>query len=58
MNLPISQFYHVSADNDDPYHVYGGLQDNSSWIGDSSYPGGVANSRWDEHVRWRRLLGI
>ena len=47
MNLPISQFYHVSTDNDDPYHVYGGLQDNSSWIGDSSYPGGVSNSRWE-----------
>src|SRR5436309_8292557 len=25
-NLPVSQFYHVSIDNDDPYHVYGGLQ--------------------------------
>lgn len=47
LNLPISQFYHVSVDNDDPYHVYGGLQDNSSWIGDSSYPGGVANSQWE-----------
>ena len=39
MNLPVSQFYHVSTDNADPYHVYGGLQDNSSWVGDSSYPG-------------------
>ncbi len=47
MNLPISQFYHVSLDNDIPYHVYGGLQDNSSWVGDSSYPGGVSNSRWE-----------
>ncbi|HKU26207.1 MAG TPA: hypothetical protein VJQ54_12110, partial [Candidatus Sulfotelmatobacter sp.] len=47
MNLPVSQFYHVSTDNDDPYHVYGGLQDNSSWVGDSSYPGGVANSNWE-----------
>ena len=46
-NLPVSQFYHVSVDNSDPYHVYGGLQDNSSWVGDSSYPGGVANSRWE-----------
>ena len=47
MNLPVSQFYHVSLDNSDPYHVYGGLQDNSSWVGDSSYPGGVTNSRWE-----------
>ncbi|MBV9678791.1 MAG: glycosyl hydrolase, partial [Acidobacteriaceae bacterium] len=47
LNLPVSQFYHVSVDNDDPYHVYGGLQDNSSWVGDSSYPGGVTNSRWE-----------
>lgn len=46
-NLPISQFYHVSLDNDDPYHVYGGLQDNSSWVGASSYPGGIANSAWE-----------
>jgi hypothetical protein len=27
--------------------VYGGLQDNSSWVGDSSYPGGITNSRWE-----------
>ncbi len=47
LNLPISQFYHVSTDNADPYHVYGGLQDNSSWVGESSYPGGIANSQWE-----------
>ena len=46
-NLPISQFYHVSVDMDDPYHVYGGLQDNSVWIGDSAYPGGITNARWE-----------
>ena len=47
MSLPLSQFYHVSVDNAEPYHVYGGLQDNSSWRGDSSYPGGITNSRWE-----------
>ncbi len=46
-NLPISQFYHVSLDMDMPYHVYGGLQDNSSWVGDSAYPGGITNDRWE-----------
>jgi photosystem II stability/assembly factor-like uncharacterized protein len=46
-NLPISQFYHVSVDMDTPYKVYGGLQDNSSWVGDSQYPGGITNSRWE-----------
>ncbi len=46
-NLPVSQFYHVSVDQKDPYQVYGGLQDNSTWVGDSSYPGGITNSRWE-----------
>jgi photosystem II stability/assembly factor-like uncharacterized protein len=46
-NLPVSQFYHVSVDNKDPYQVYGGLQDNSDWVGDQEYPGGITNSRWE-----------
>src|SRR5205085_61969 len=46
-NLPISQFYHVSVDDADPFRVYGGLQDNSSWVGQSQYPGGVANAQWE-----------
>ncbi|HEV2426524.1 MAG TPA: sialidase [Terriglobia bacterium] len=46
-NLPISQFYHVSVDMADPYHVYGGLQDNAVWRGDSAYPGGIGNDRWE-----------
>jgi len=46
-NLPISQFYHVSVDDKDPYQVYGGLQDNSTWVGDSEYPGGITNNRWE-----------
>ena len=34
-NLPLSQFYHISVDNDEPYNIYGGLQDNGSWYGPS-----------------------
>ena len=47
LNLPVSQFYHVSVDGKNPYQVYGGLQDNSDWVGDSQYPGGITNSRWE-----------
>lgn len=45
--LPVGQFYHVRADNQKPYYrVYGGLQDNGSWVAPSSYPGGVTNAEW------------
>lgn len=46
-NLPISQFYHASVDDQDTYQVYGGLQDNSSWVGDTQFPGGISNDRWE-----------
>lgn len=46
-NLPVSQFYHVSVDDADPFHVYGGLQDNACWVGDSAYPGGIGNAQWE-----------
>ncbi|HEY7111579.1 MAG TPA: sialidase [Thermoanaerobaculia bacterium] len=45
-NLPVSQFYHVAVNDRDPYEVFGGLQDNSSWVGVSAHPGGIANSQW------------
>lgn len=46
-NLPLSQFYHISVDNQEPYNVYGGLQDNGSWWGPSSSPGGVNARDWN-----------
>ncbi|WP_291865334.1 hypothetical protein [Maribacter sp.] len=46
-NLPLSQFYHISVDNATPYNVYGGLQDNGSWYGPSSSPGGVEARDWN-----------
>ncbi|NBP68228.1 MAG: hypothetical protein EBU52_05745 [Cytophagia bacterium] len=45
-NLPLSQFYQISVDNEEPYNVYGGLQDNGSWYGPSSSPGGVEARDW------------
>ncbi|HEX5669474.1 MAG TPA: hypothetical protein VFX73_11760, partial [Chitinophagaceae bacterium] len=45
-NLPVGQFYHVAVDQRTPYRVYGGLQDNGSWTGPSSAPGGVKNADW------------
>ncbi|HUF79269.1 MAG TPA: glycosyl hydrolase, partial [Thermoanaerobaculia bacterium] len=47
MALPVSQFYQVSVDDDWPYNVYGGLQDNGSWMGPSRSPGGIENRDWD-----------
>ena len=45
-NLPVGQFYHVACDNNTPYRMYGGLQDNGSWMAPSAAPGGVNNSNW------------
>jgi photosystem II stability/assembly factor-like uncharacterized protein len=44
--LPVSQFYHVSYDMARPYNVYGGLQDNGTWMGPSRAVGGIANRHW------------
>lgn len=46
-NLPLSQFYHISVDDAEPYNVYGGLQDNGSWYGPSSAVGGVRARGWN-----------
>ena len=46
--LPISQFYRVSFDMDFPYNVYGGLQDNGSWMAPSRGKAGtISNRDWD-----------
>tara|TARA_B100001175_G_C19510104_1_gene643225 strand:+ start:1052 stop:4081 length:3030 start_codon:yes stop_codon:yes gene_type:complete len=45
-NLPLSQFYHISVDNEEPYNIYGGLQDNGSWYGPSFSSGGISAKDW------------
>lgn len=45
--LPVSQFYQVSVDDQFPYNVYGGLQDNGSWMGPSRSTAGIENRDWE-----------
>jgi photosystem II stability/assembly factor-like uncharacterized protein len=47
-NIPVGQFYHVATDRAEPYRIYGGLQDNGSWVAPSAAPGGVNNSVWQD----------
>jgi photosystem II stability/assembly factor-like uncharacterized protein len=47
-NQPTAQFYHVAADNDSPYRVYGSQQDNSSvGIRTRSDHGFIDRGDWD-----------
>lgn len=45
-SLPVPQFYHVAYDNKEPYNVYGGLQDNGSWMAPSQAAFGIKNADW------------
>jgi len=49
-NLPVAQFYHINVDNEYPYNVYGGMQDNGSWRGPAYVwrAQGIRNSYWQE----------
>jgi photosystem II stability/assembly factor-like uncharacterized protein len=51
--LPLGQFYHINVDNEMPYNVYGGLQDNGSWRGPAyTWQNGDIRS-W----HWQTVLG-
>lgn len=49
-NIPVGQFYHVNVDMDHPYNVYGGMQDNGSWVGPAYVwrAAGIRNSYFQE----------
>ncbi len=48
-SIPLAQFYEVAYDFRRPYWVYGGLQDNGSWMGPSATPTqqGPTNADWE-----------
>lgn len=52
-NLPLAQFYHINYDLQIPYNVYGGLQDNGTWVG----PAQVLNERAISHYHWKNVGG-
>ncbi len=47
--LPVGQFYHINVDDEMPYHVMGGMQDNGSWWGPAYTwtQGGIKNYYWE-----------
>ncbi len=47
-NLPIEQFYSVAQDDETPYNLCGGLQDNNAWCGPSNSlsRGGISGFEW------------
>jgi photosystem II stability/assembly factor-like uncharacterized protein len=45
-NAPsVGQFYAIQTDNEEPYNVYGGLQDNGVWVGANTH---------DENPGWKQ----
>ena len=49
-NFAAGEFYEVAVDDRQPFHCYGGLQDNGSWSGPAATNdyGGPLNSDWDD----------
>lgn len=56
-NTPaVGQFYAIYADEQTPYKVYGGLQDNGVWVGPNNYKASV---KWHEEGQYpyERIMG-
>lgn len=51
--IPVAQFYHINVDNEVPYNVYGGMQDNGNWSG----PGYVWKRGGIRTLYWQYLVG-
>jgi len=52
----VGQFYAINVDNETPYNVYGGLQDNGVWKGAHT---SVENNRWQQSGQnpWESIMG-
>jgi photosystem II stability/assembly factor-like uncharacterized protein len=46
-NIPLGEFYAIGVDMEDPYNIYGGLQDHDSWKGPSNgWAGEITLTDW------------
>ncbi len=46
-NIPLGEFYAMGVDMEDPYNIYGGMQDHDSWKGPSNgWAGEITLSDW------------
>lgn len=52
----VGQFYYIQVDNEEPYNVYGGLQDNGVWVGANT---AQENKRWHQSGQypWESIMG-
>ncbi|OUS01494.1 glycosyl hydrolase [Flavobacteriales bacterium 33_180_T64] len=52
----VGQFYAINIDNEEPYNVYGGLQDNGVWVGAHNAP---EDKAWQQHGKypWQSIMG-
>ncbi|SIQ06465.1 WD40/YVTN/BNR-like repeat-containing protein [Maribacter ulvicola] len=52
----VGQFYAIAVDNEKPYNVYGGLQDNGVWMGAHNEE---ENKEWHQtgQYPWKSILG-
>ncbi|MAZ27768.1 MAG: glycosyl hydrolase [Cytophagaceae bacterium] len=56
-NTPsVGQFYYITVDNEKPYNVYGGLQDNGVWKGAHN---ASQNTSWHSEGQypWKEIMG-
>ncbi|NQZ43165.1 MAG: glycosyl hydrolase [Flavobacteriaceae bacterium] len=52
----VGQFYAINVDNQEPYHIYGGLQDNGVWKGAHT---SKEDNRWQSTGKnpWQSIMG-